>query len=86
MGWIIEHETERDDETGAALLWSHSEGWTAGDDFETFTDDEREAFDLPIGGEWRRVSWNAAAVPFVDVCEETAYGRKTRLPFQIRVF
>jgi hypothetical protein len=25
-------------------------------------------------------------VPFVDVCQETAYGTTTRLPFQIRVF
>ena len=27
-----------------------------------------------------------AAVPYVDICEETAYGTKTRLSQQIRVF
>jgi hypothetical protein len=25
-------------------------------------------------------------VPFVDVCQETAYGTTVRLPFQVRVF
>lgn len=58
MAWIIEHETERDDD-GAALAWSNSEGWTAGDDFETFTDEERAALSPPIGGRWVRVSWSA---------------------------
>ena len=28
----------------------------------------------------------AAAVPYVDLCQETAYGTTVRLPFQIRVF
>ena len=28
----------------------------------------------------------AAAVPFVDLCQETAYGSTVRLSFQIRVF
>lgn len=57
-GWIIEHKTEADD-NGWPLVWSNSEGWTDSDDFETFTDDERAAFTLPIDGEWSRVDWVA---------------------------
>lgn len=59
MAWIIEHETDCDDD-GASLAWSNSEGWTTSDDFETFSDEEREALPLPIGGRWVRVSWNVA--------------------------
>lgn len=29
---------------------------------------------------------NKPSVPFVDVCQETAYGSTVRLPFQVRVF
>lgn len=34
------------------LTWSNSEGFTLGDDFEVFTEEEREREDLPIDGEW----------------------------------
>ena len=34
------------------LLWSNSDGWTDGDDFEVFTLEESEELDLPIEGEW----------------------------------
>ncbi len=34
------------------LTWSNSEGFTLGDDFEVFTEDERKRENLPIDGEW----------------------------------
>ena len=56
MAWIIEHKTDTD-ETGTPLVWSNAEGWTCGDDFETFSDEERDAFALPLEGKWVRVAW-----------------------------
>ena len=50
MGWII---VKSDNET---LAWSNTFGWTE-DDFDTFTPEERETLDLPMGGEWRQVLW-----------------------------
>ncbi len=34
------------------LTWSNSEGFTLGDDFEVFTEDERDREELPLDGEW----------------------------------
>ncbi len=42
-----------------SLFWSNSEGWTEGDDFEVFTIEESESFDLPIEGEWKRLKVTA---------------------------
>lgn len=60
QAWIIEHATETDD-IGLPLVWSNSEGWTDGDDFETFSDDERNQLDLPIGGKWTVIHWKVCA-------------------------
>lgn len=38
------------------LLWSNSDGWTDGDDFDVFTIEESETLNLPIEGEWARLS------------------------------
>lgn len=38
---------------------------------------------------WREIDsagYGKPSAPFVDVCQETAYGATTRLSFQIRVF
>jgi hypothetical protein len=34
------------------LLWSNDEGYTDSDNFEVFTAEETEIYDLPIEGEW----------------------------------
>ena len=47
--WVI---VNTEDDT---LTWSNSEGFTYGDDFEVFSDEEKEQFHLPIGGEWREL-------------------------------
>ena len=57
MGWIIEHETERDEETGDPLVWSSVLGWVGDDDFDTFTDEERDKLSLPMNGSWTYVQW-----------------------------
>jgi hypothetical protein len=37
--------------------WSNSEGWTDGDDYETFSETERATLTLPTGGHWVEVPW-----------------------------
>ncbi len=44
--YVIANKNEPD------LLWSNSEGWTDGDDFEVFSLEESEELSLPIEGEW----------------------------------
>lgn len=46
--WVIANVDNPD------LLWSNSEGFTEGDDFESFTDEERwsDTIDMPEDGEW----------------------------------
>lgn len=39
----------------AALLWSNTDGWTDGDDFDVFTLEEAETLNLPIEGQWVRL-------------------------------
>ena len=34
--------------------WLEGNGWVHRPDAQTYTDEEREAFDLPMGGEWCR--------------------------------
>lgn len=57
MAWIIEHESNKD-ENERALVWSNKEGWIDSDDYDTFDDKERETLSLPIEGVWVRVPWN----------------------------
>lgn len=51
MAWIIVSDEDKE------LLWSNVWGWT-GEDFDTFTDEERDTLNLPMGGHWERVSWS----------------------------
>lgn len=44
--YIIGHIENED------LTWSNSEGFTYGDDFEVYSQEEIEGTDLPEGGEW----------------------------------
>ena len=50
MAWIITNKDEPE------LAWSNSWGWGE-NDFDTFSDEERQTLSLPIGGEWVAVSW-----------------------------
>lgn len=56
MAWIIEHISEKDD-NDLPLVWSNSEGFTSGDDYETFDEEEKEKYNLPIDGKWQYVAW-----------------------------
>lgn len=38
------------------LFWSNTDGWTDGDDFDTFTAEETEYLNLPMEGEWIRLN------------------------------
>lgn len=42
--------------TNPEMLWSNTDGWTDGDDFDLFTIEESQALNLPIGGQWVRFS------------------------------
>ena len=53
MSWII-CNTEDD-----FLLWSQEIGWTE-DEYDTFTDEEKESVNLPLGGVWEKVPWSVA--------------------------
>ena len=37
------------------LLWSNAWGWTDGDDFDVFSFDEKEDFQLPVEGKWMQL-------------------------------
>jgi len=37
------------------LFWSNDEGWTDSDNFEVFTLEESQTFNLPIDGEFIRI-------------------------------
>lgn len=50
MHWII-YNTEE-----PSLCWSNTDGWTE-ENFDTFTDEQKAVFTLPIGGAWERVPW-----------------------------
>lgn len=58
MGWIIEHKYAHPNDISDA--WNAtSESWEP-EDFDTFTDVERETLTLPVDGVWELVSWEAA--------------------------
>lgn len=50
MGWIIVNTIDPE------LCWSSTAGWQT-DDYDTFTEEERECFPLPLDGEWEEVPW-----------------------------
>lgn len=50
MAWIIVSDDD------AEMCWSNTDGWTA-ENYDTFSDDEKETLDLPIGGHWVQVPW-----------------------------
>lgn len=37
------------------LKWSNADGWTHGNDFDIFTPEEKEIFNLPINGKWQQL-------------------------------
>ena len=51
MAYIIENDD--------GDVWSNTDGWTDGDNFDTFTELERETLNLPMGGHWVQVPWKA---------------------------
>ena len=60
MGWIIVNSDDN------SLVWSNSFGWVSEDgDFDTFTPEERETLNLPIGGEWRVASSHVGSARIV---------------------
>lgn len=54
MNYRIRSLTEKDDTTGRALYWSNVDGWSLPGD--TFTTEERDTLDLPIGGTWEALA------------------------------
>ena len=59
MAYIIESINEESEKTGLPLCWSNSEGFTAGDNYDTFSEEERNTLNLPVGGKWTEVPWKA---------------------------
>lgn len=53
MAWIIYSINEPE------LCWSNFDGWVE-ENYDTFSDEEKETLTLPIGGAWERVAWRAA--------------------------
>lgn len=51
---IMNGEEESDDNYG--LFWSNEDGWGDFKSCDTFTAEEVEKYDLPMEGEWVRVS------------------------------
>jgi len=52
MGWIIENKDAPNPDSWQKDAWNATnESWEA-EDFDTFTDEERETLNLPTGGEW----------------------------------
>ena len=54
-GWVI---TNADGEH-----WSNANGWTSGDDYDTFTDADRKWMTAPIGGTWKPGAWTVKQEP-----------------------
>lgn len=48
MSWIITNDQDE--------AWSNAYGWVE-DDYDTFSDEEKENLQLPMGGKWERVPW-----------------------------
>ena len=49
--WVIVNT----DQEGETLFWSNDQGFVDAD-FDFFTQDEKEAFNLPMGGRWETVA------------------------------
>jgi hypothetical protein len=49
---IVRAIRERDEETGEPLYWSNASGWSDKASATSFTADEINSVNLPIGGEW----------------------------------
>jgi hypothetical protein len=50
--WRIQSTTERDFDTEFPLYWSNDLGWVLRPSSDTFTTEEKESFNLPLGGRW----------------------------------
>jgi hypothetical protein len=60
MAWIIESTVDKD-EDGLPLTWSNDQGWGSGyGNYDTFTDEEVQIYDLPVNGIWVWVEWRAS--------------------------
>tara|TARA_R110002012_G_scaffold192705_1_gene360322 strand:+ start:320 stop:484 length:165 start_codon:yes stop_codon:yes gene_type:complete len=53
MSWIIVNKEDQH------LCWSNSFGWCS-ETYDTFTDEEMSALDLPMNGEWQSVSYRVS--------------------------
>jgi hypothetical protein len=53
MSWIIVNKEDQH------LCWSNSFGWCS-ETYDTFTDKEMSALDLPMNGEWQSVSYRVS--------------------------
>jgi len=54
---VVRAERERDEETGTPLYWCNGQGWVDAASASSFTLDEVNSLNLPIGGCWElRVS------------------------------
>ena len=51
MSWIIANYKDEE------LTWSNAEGWISGDNYNTFSDEEKKTLTLPIDGTWVYVPW-----------------------------
>jgi len=47
--WMIRNKNDM------GLAWSNDFGWVENDDFDIFTQTERDTLSLPVDGEWWRV-------------------------------
>ena len=56
MNYIIENKSDRE------LAWNNtSQSWES-DDFDTFSNYERETLTLPPNGRWVKVSWGLEVI------------------------
>jgi hypothetical protein len=45
-----------DSEPGENLFWNNELGWVDASDADVFSREEKHGFDLPISGDWRKLS------------------------------
>lgn len=53
--YVIRSDHERDFASGDPLFWSVQDGWVDRIYADTFAENEKDVFDLPISGEWIEV-------------------------------
>ena len=53
--WMVYNPNEKDSDTNETLYWSNLDGWVVFESADTFTDGEKQALTLPIGGIWEAV-------------------------------